>query len=395
MEIYALFFQVPVYKFCAMQEGSISSLQLITVRWWNATAYYAVILSKILSDNGHPTLVGGSFDSPPIENAKELNLQTYSQIHLESLHPVQFYRNLKQLKRLISQHHIQLINAHRPEDHLFGGLLRKRPPHLPLVRTVGDVRPPKNNPVNKWLHLQATDFFIFSCEANKRRYQEVWPIPDEKTAVIYAAVDTEHFKPEKAASALRTELNIPENATVFGMVGRFSPVKGHRTFLSAAAQVIREAPQTVFIISGEEVEISKAELSRFAGDLGILNSVRFLDKIDDVRRVISALDVGVICSEGSEAVSRIAGETMSMAKPIIVSEVNVLPEMIRDEQEGFIVRPGSDDELAAKMEIFVQNKELFKTMGQNARKNAEKNFSYQTFLSSTLAVYQNVLEQTR
>ncbi|MEJ2636345.1 MAG: glycosyltransferase family 4 protein [Calditrichia bacterium] len=374
-----------------MNKEELASLQLISVRWWNATAYYAISLAKILQDAGYPVTVGGTAGSPPIKAAGDCALETFHDIHLESFQPFRMLRNYTELKNFITRNGIRLINAHRPEDHLFSGLLNRRRGNIRLVRTVGDVRAPKNNPVNKWLHLEATDFFIFSCRANMQRYLDVWPIPQEKTAVIYAPVDTEYFTPPADTSSLRRKLNISEEKIVFGVVGRFSPVKDHETFLQAAARVSQKLADVEFIISGEEVEISRQQLMDRAKKLGLEKRVHFLDKQEDVREVISASDVGVTCSNGSEAVSRISAEFMAMGRPILVSDVNVLPEMITHGVEGFVFSSGSPQQLAGKMEKLLNDPASIKAMGQKARKNAVTNFSHRKFLTDTLSVYEKVL----
>ncbi len=378
-----------------MEEARIRTLQLISVRWWNANAAYGITLAMVLTRAGFPTIVGGTPGSPPIEQAETFNLPVFTDINLESLNPARLLKNSREMKKCIREHSIDLINAHRPEDHLFGALVGRKRAGIPLIRSVGDVRAPKNNPVNRWLHLNATDFFIFSCAASQRRYQEVWPIPDDKCRIIYGAIDTDYFRPPENSSRLRKTLNIPEDTPVFGLVGRFSPVKDHHNFLLAAAMLQKETNSAHFIISGEEVEISRAELLETARELGIASKVHLLKKQQDVRDVISAIDVGVINSMGSEAISRIATEFMAMSRPVIVTGVNVLPEMVNAHREGLVIPPRSPEELAGAMRFFVKNPRRIPEYGINARESAEKRFSYSAFLRETVSVYHEVLEQEK
>ncbi|GAB4367513.1 MAG: glycosyltransferase family 4 protein [Calditrichia bacterium] len=375
-----------------MKDQSNPSLQLISVPWWNATAYYAVTVAKLLYQAGKKVYVGGTPLSPPLRVAEEYRLPTFARIHLQSKKPNELLRSFHRLKEFVLKEQIRIIDAHRPEDHLFAGLLRKKFPELVVVRTVGDVRPPKTNPINKWLHLSSTDFFIFSSRANQKRYQNIWPIPEDRCAVIYAGVDTAYFHSNQKIPSLREKLGIPADHIVFGLIGRFSPVKDHQTFLRAAAALLQQTDSASFVISGEEVEISREQLLQFAKDLGIAKNVHFLDKQDDVRRAISAIDVGVVSSRGSEAICRIATEYLSMGKPVIVSDVNVLPEMITAGFDGWIFPPGSAQDLAQCMARFSENPALLKEMKKNARQTAEKRFSEDHFLQETLAAYQQALE---
>ncbi len=377
-----------------MEKTTVPSLQLITVRWWNATAYYAVSLAQWLQAAGHPVLLAGNPDFPPLQKAQKLNLPIAPELKLNRISPGWVWRNRGRLQHLINRQGIQVVNAHRPDDHFYFALMKNHFPRVAFIRTVGDVRPPRNHPINKWLHLQATDFFIFSCRANLERYRQVWPIPIEKTAIIYNGIDTQYFSPNATDAHLRQKLHIPDNAIVFGMVARFSPIKGHSVFLQAAARVVQKHPEAYFIISGEEVEISRNDLEQMAKP-GIHSHLRFLDKQADVRPLLNTIDVGVVCSLGSEAISRITTEYLAMGKPVIASRVNVLPEMITDGQEGFIVPPGEAPALAEKMELLITHKSLRQQMSEQARRTACERFDKKVVLQQTLQIYRQVLERKK
>lgn len=372
-----------------MDPIKLSTLQLISVRWWNANAYYAISLSRVLQQRGVKVLVGGRVSSPPIQSAIKHQLTTFN-INLESFRPWQWIKNLKILKKVIYQNQINLINAHRPEDHFYSGLLKRQFPIIPLIRSVSDVRPPKDNLINKVLHLKHTDHFIFSCEANRDRYLRVWPLPMEKTSVIYSGIDTQHFNSNNKSTNI-TKYNIPSDSIIFGIVARLSPVKDHLSFLKAAARLSSNISKAFFIVSGEEVEIKTEQLRQLSRQLGIYDKTLFLDKFNDVRDVIALLDVGVVCSSGSEAVSRITAEFLSMSKPVIVSRVNVLPEMVTDGYDGFIVPPFSPEGLSMKMHELAVNSQLLFKMKENARKTAEIRFSYERFYQDTLSIYKKVI----
>jgi len=377
-------------KFYAMDPVKLSTLQLVSVRWWNANAYYAISLSQILQKKNIRVIVGGRSGSPPIQAAIREQL-TCCDLDLESFRPWQWSKNLRDLKKVVRQNQINLINAHRPEDHFYSGILRRKLQNIPLIRSVSDVRPPKNNLINKILHLKYTDHFIFSCRANRDRYLQVWPIPLEKTSVIYSGIDTQYFHSQNNKLKNIARYNIPLDSIIFGLVARLSPVKDHISFLKAAALLSAKIPNVFFIISGEEVEIKIEQLRQLSRQLGMYEKILFLDKSNDVRQVIELLDVGIVCSSGSEAVSRITSEFLSMAKPVIVSRINVLPEMITTGHDGFIVGPNSPEDLSIKMYQLAGNSQLLNTMKENARKTAEIRFSYHRFYQDTMAIYDKVI----
>ncbi len=378
-----------------METQSLKTLQLVSVRWWNASAYYAVSLTEALNKAGVFSIAGGRRSSPPIQKAREFHLPAYTAINLETFNPFTTLLNVFRLTRYIRQHRISLINGHRPEDGLYAALVRRRfPTPLPVVRTVSDVRPPKDHPLNKWLHQQGMDFLIFSCHASYERYQSVWPIFEKKSAVIYSAIDTDVFQPRSRNSKFRQTLGIGEDEVLIGIIARLSPVKDHHTFLRAAARVQQDAPETRFLISGENAQLTRKDLERFATELGISERVIFLPRDDSisVRDLIAALDIGVVASNGSEVICRVAVEYMAMGKPQVVTNINVLPEIVDDGENGFVV-PARDPEAMAKSLLrLIQNPGLRLQMGKTARRYAMEKFSYPVFAEKTLRVYQRLVK---
>lgn len=381
-----------------MNTEQIKTLQLISVRWWNASAYYGVSLAKALNQAGIPTIVGGREDSPPLEKAREFKQPVFANINLESLNPVIAAKSLAHLKKFLKKESISLVNAHRPEDGFFGVLAKKsslKP--IPVIRTVSDVRAPKNNATNKWLHEKGMDFLIFSCKASYERYQNVWPIFENKSAVIYSAIDTEIFRPTNDVPALRKEFGITDNEVLIGIIARLDPVKDHHTFLKASAKVAARAPNTRFLISGEACNVSHEELRQLSRELGIQERVIFLDRQEDldVRDLIHALDIGVVASNGSEVICRISVEYMALGKPQVSTDINVLPEIVEDGKNGFVVPAGDAEAMGTQLLRLAENADLRKNMGYKARQIAVEKYSYPVFAKKTLDVYQEVLGKTR
>lgn len=382
-----------------MTAPDLKTLQLVSVRWWNASAYYGISLCDALNRAGIPSIAGGRIDSPPLRKAREeFSLPTFTGINLESLKPQLALHNLRALRRYVREAQINLINAHRPEDHSFGALIRQfSPTPLPLVRTVSDVRPPRAHRLNRLLHDKGTDFYIFSCRASYERYQAVWPIFEGRSAVIYSALNTDAYRPLENVSPLRRQLGVDPDEVLVGVIARLDPVKDHATFLRAAAQVLETAPRARFLISGEDCNVTREELQALAGELGMRERVIFLDRDDglDHQELIGALDVGVVSSNGSEVICRIAVEYMALGIPVVCTDINVLPEIVAHGHNGFVGAAGDHQAMARHITELVTNSELRKAMGKTARRDAETRFSYPAMVAQTLEAYRRAEEIVR
>ena len=221
-----------------MQQLNI--LHTISVRWWNACAYYAVIIVKGLQKLNQQVQIYSDKDSPPYVHSIKNNIPTEF-FNFASLQPFNFLKNYYTIKNRIKKNKIQIVNCHRPEDHLIMGLICKKL-GIPLVRTVGDIRPPAENIFNKWLHLKATDYFIFSSESNRTRFVSVWPEILQKSDIILGGLELELFKPKEKSEKLLKQLKLNKKDKIVGYVGRLSKTKDIPTFIRAAAIVKNKLP---------------------------------------------------------------------------------------------------------------------------------------------------------
>jgi glycosyltransferase involved in cell wall biosynthesis len=117
-------------------------------------------------------------------------------------------------------------------------------------------------------------------------------------------------------------------------------------------------------------------LARRAVELEVADRVSFVGELDDVRPVLTALDVFVLPSIAVESFSNAALEAMAIGRPVILSDVGGAREMIDDGVEGYVV---SRTELAARLPALIAalyaDRRKRQAMGQAARRRAETRFS--------------------
>ena len=84
----------------------------------------------------------------------------------------------------------------------------------------------------------------------------------------------------------------------------------------------------------------------------------------------------MVASNGSEVICRISVEYMALGKPQVTTDINVLPEIIEEGNNGFVVPVGSAEAMAAKILRLAENAELRKKMGEAGRKRVVENYDY-------------------
>lgn len=371
----------------------LNILQLINVRWYNACAYYAVSLSAALKKRGHQVIVAGDHLSPPVLKAKELGLSVFEDIYLSRSTPWMIAYNVKRMVDLVAEEKIDVINAHRGEGHLVAALSRKFiDRNVPLVRTRGDARAPKGNIFNRCLNHRFTDCIITTCRSLRDDYIRNLKVPESKLVNLPGGIDHEFFSPREQDAVWKDKLNLTEGRLVVGILGRLSPVKGHKYFIRAAEIVLKKFPQTIFLICGTDAQISIKELEEIVGQADQEENFRFWGKVKDVREIISLFDVGVVASTGSETICRVPLEYMAMGKPVVGTKVNAISEVIENGVNGFLVEPGDALQMAEAMMRLLEDERLRKRFGEASRQKVMEEFTLESFARRTEEVYFSLLD---
>ena len=169
---------------------------------------------------------------------------------------------------------------------------------------------------------------------------------EDKLQVIFNGVDIESYDNGVHGAVKRKDLNIPEDAFVVGMVGRISAQKAPDVFVKMAKQVKDEVPNAHFIIVGngeEEVEIKK-----YAKDNGFLDNLHITGWVNNPMSYVELFDVACLLSRW-EGFGLALPEYMMAGKPIVASNVDAIPNIIRDEENGLLVEV--DDDVGASKAV--------------------------------------------
>ena len=186
------------------------------------------------------------------------------------------------------------------------------------------------------------DKIICISDAEKQSALDKKICKEDKLQVIFNGVDIEAYENGVHDAVKRRELDIPEDAFVVGMVGRMSPQKAPDVFIKMAKQVKEAVPNAHFIIVGngnQEVEIRK-----YAEESGFSDSLHITGWVDNPMSYVELFDVACLLSRW-EGFGLALPEYMMASKPIVASRVDAIPNIIRDGENGLLVKV--DDDIGA------------------------------------------------
>ena len=367
------------------------------VRWWNAEAAYAATLARELLNAGHKVWVLTRPNSLNETKLRNWNLPIITDIPLSSSNPWRLWRAYQQLKSLIEEQQIQIVNAHRSEGFPLLVLLRQRLKSFALIRTRGTTRPLRDHWLNRWLHEDWIESVIVPAHVVASQLRQVLNLPPERLHVIYYPVNpsTIGVKGESEAQQSRLEcldrLGIPKHCRVIGIVGRIRPVKGQRILLKSFVALRKRFPDIVLLMLYRDTNETEAEWQGLLQDLvesNLLQSIYLYGYREDVLEIMRHTDIGVVSSVDSEVICRVAVEFFSVGTPVVAFPTGALPEIIQDGVTGRIAKEKSAEALAEALEWMLESPERIAEFGQNARQQSLERFDPNKLLEQTLSVYE-------
>lgn len=177
----------------------------------------------------------------------------------------------------------------------------------------------------------------------------------------------------------------------FGILGTLEKNKGQMLALEALAKVVSKGLNVQLVIAGAEVdEAYSFKLKNFVSDNGLESRVIFLGKVRHVDSFYRAIDVLLVCSY-EEVFPTVILEAMREKKLVVATRVGGIPEIIENNETGFLYDAGNEQQLSELMINIFQNLDCLSKIINNANSKFEKNYG----MDVSLAAVSRRLEQIR
>lgn len=220
------------------------------------------------------------------------------------------------------------------------------------------------------------------CYYNKR-WETRFGVPEEKIKVIYNGIDKNVFTEAKDVHNI--------NPTVVS-VARIDPIKDIKTLIKAADSVKKQIPNVKFIVYGSvSVPEYYEECLDLVEKLDLKDTFIFAGHTNNMVAAYQSGDVFVLSSI-SEAFPYSVVEAMMVGKPVVATDVGGVREALGN--TGILVTPREPEELASALTRFLKDKNLRRSMGQDARERALNHFTLYNVLEQHVKSYLNLLIQS-
>ncbi len=200
-----------------------------------------------------------------------------------------------------------------------------------------------------------------------------------KLVTIPNAITFDRYDPTLPGSKVRAEFGIAPDAPVVVLAGRLSPFKGQDDLIRAAEIILKERPDTYFLLAGSEnVPGFQAYLENLIAEFQVGHRVKLIGHRTDLPNVIASANVSTMPSH-EEPFGLVALEAMAMGKPVVATRAGGVPEFLVDGEMGLLIRPRDYEKLAWSILELINDPERARAMGIRGRQHVEQFYTEKTY----------------
>lgn len=299
---------------------------------------------------------------------------------------------LKRMLQICRRERVAIWHGHDYKSNLIGLLLRPFWP-MRLVTTV-----------HGWVHwTRRTALYYEIDRLCLPRYDRVICVSEDlherclacgvapgRCVVIENGIDSRQFarcvRPEEA----KRRLGILPGRLVVGAIGRLSAEKGFDVLIQSVKRLLDAGLDLELLIAGEGNQRPQLEAQIHAS--GREGRIRLLGYLPDPMPVYEAMDVYALSSY-REGLPNVLLEAMAMEIPVVATRVAGVPRLVRHEENGLLVEPGSAEALAAAIARPLRDADLASRLRRSGRTTVEVDYSFEARMRTIRSIYDDLMER--
>ncbi len=366
--------------------------------------YYDVSLAEGLSRHGVNVALFTSpgIQAPPVPSSWSVRV-VYDRAFGSYPLPVRLWSYLKgtsaallqsrRERRLLVHFHLFQVSPLEAFNVILAKLLQFK-----IVITAHDVESLFAGQGGKWLSRLVyglADGVIVHNQVSKKEIKEVMNVGEDRITIIphgnYLHASGELPETEQA----KIRLGLPEHARVLLFFGHIKMVKGLDLLIRAMPIILENHPDAVLCIAGRPMRAEFAKFQELIHELTLHEHCRmFIRFIEDAEVPIffSAAEL-VVLPYRRVYQSGVVLLAMSHGKPVLVSDIPGMAEIVTHEKTGFMFKSGDVDDLAAVACRALSMPEKVKEITNSALALMKSKYDWNDIGGLTRRLYLQICEQ--
>lgn len=224
---------------------------------------------------------------------------------------------------------------------------------------------------------------------DQRILTQKFKIPKSKIAVIPMPPSQAH---QRLIAATKADKDFKHKLVgknyMFLSIGTLTKNKDFITLIQAIPQVIKQHPNTTFVVVGDGPE--KQSLIIAAKRLGVSGHIKHLhtQSYTDLPKLYAAADAYIL-SSNQEGLPRVLMEAALAHCPIITTDIFGARDLITNHQSGLIVPTNSPTELAKAINFAISHPKQMASFAAQAYKHAKKYLDFDANVTKLINSWQS------
>ena len=295
--------------------------------------------------------------------------------------PVQVFR----LARLIRKQEIELV--HTNTGVTLGGAIAAKLCRVPHIWHFREILTEFQAFLRIYQPLVAfcSERFIFITKAVQRQFSS--SRITGRGEVIYDGIPTEQFDGIPAEAA--------NGPLVITTVGRLAPYKGQDVFIEALAEVNKAGIEFEAFVVGDVYGNRHAFREKLVArtiEIGLGDRIHFVGFRDQVQPFLERCNLFVMPVTRQEPLGIVMLESMAAGRAVIATNGGGATEIIRNGENGVLVKPGDAAGLAVAIIRLAGDPEQRQHLVDRGRKVVKERFSEKSMVDSVLKTYEEMLD---
>jgi len=225
---------------------------------------------------------------------------------------------------------------------------------------------PKRIALQTWISItkqtfQKSSLIVPICKYLENRVKEHYP--EKKTGVIYQGITASRWYPAKGMTLKHPCVGMLQGAVIWGKAKEMLILEN----------VLKSMPNVTFYWAGDGPYRDKIlSILKKYKNFKWLGPLQYPDK---VREYLTEIDVYALVS-GIDMSPLTLQEAQLMEKPVVATNVGGIPELMKNDETGFLIENGDSNDWIKKLSLLVNDEQKRKTMGESGRMFIEENFNW-------------------
>lgn len=322
-----------------------------------------------------------------------------------SIHPARDWQAARELSRVLRDFRPDVVHTHSAKAGLLGRHVAWRQLKSSADRRPAVVHTVHGAPFHDYQSAAAKQFFI-ACErwaagrchhlisvadAMTDSMVAAGIAPREKFTTISSGMDVDPFlAANEHRERTRQQFGLTNDHVVVGKIARLFHLKGHTDLIRAARMVADDCPQVRFLLVGDG--LLREELNLQIAELNLTEHFIFTGLVppSEVPAMIGAMDL-LVHTSYREGLARALPQALIAGKPVISYDIDGAREVVINDETGYLVSPGDERQLAARIIQLVNHPELRIQQGGAGRLRFTIQFRHQTMTTKIRQLYHQIL----